>query len=321
MSLVNRTASPGDYSGVRSFGLNEDGLKALQASDIVIAQNNAQGKMIRADLRVTCPLVLWTQHAIDQPAIQNLQDTQERDVWNGFAFVSRWQQDHYARQFGVRPEIARVFHNGIAPAFANQDAAAPWFAHSAAPVLAYTSTPFRGLDVLLDTFPAIRASVPDATLRVYSGMGVYGAHDADHRALFDRCRQTAGVEYIGPIPQTQLARDLAGMAALTYPCIYPETFCVAAAEAMSTGALLLTTKLGALPELYGDFAIMAEPGPDRQTLVKAYSVQVIAALEEARRDPAGAAARRTRQIDFIKANYTWPGIAQRWAAWLEDMLR
>jgi hypothetical protein len=39
-----------------------------------------------------------------------------------------------------------------------------------APVLFYTSTPFRGLDVLLNCFPRIRQSVPDVRLRIFSSM-------------------------------------------------------------------------------------------------------------------------------------------------------
>ena len=35
--------------------------------------------------------------------------------------------------------------------------------------MAYASTPFRGLDVLLDLFPRIRAACPDAELDVWAG--------------------------------------------------------------------------------------------------------------------------------------------------------
>src|SRR6185312_6187435 len=50
--------------------------------------------------------------------------------------------------------------------------------------LAYTSTPFRGLDVLLDVFPRIRAACPDTELDVFSSMRVYGMAEEDDRRQF-----------------------------------------------------------------------------------------------------------------------------------------
>lgn len=321
VSLVNRTASPGRYGGVQSFGVTDEGLRCLQISEIVIVQSSAMGQKLRKDLQIKCPIVLWTQHACDQPSIQPLQDSQELNAWNGFAFGSEWNLDQYVWHFGVRPDRARVFHNGISPAFALQAETAPWFETGAAPVLAYTSTPFRGLDILLAAFPAIRAAIPETRLRIYSGMSVYGAasQDSQYRTLYDRCRETEGAVYIGPVVQTQLARELSGIAALAYPSTFAETFCIAAAEAMSVGALLLTTNLGALPELYSEFASMVELDPDPQKLAAAYSAQVIEALTAARRDPAGAAARRKQQIDFIKTAYAWPSIAAQWVPWLQEI--
>jgi glycosyltransferase involved in cell wall biosynthesis len=321
VSLVNRTASPGRYAGVQSFGLDDHGLKCLQISEVVIVQNGAAGRRLREDFRVACPIILWTQHAHDQAAIQGLNDPRERNAWTGFAFTSRWNLDQYVERFGVRPERARILHNGIAPAFAREEPAPAWFETAAPPVLAYTSTPFRGLDVLLDAFPAVRAAIPNATLRVYSGMSVYGqaAQDGDYRVLYERCRQMPGAVYIGPVAQTRLAREISGIAALAYPSTFAETFCVAAAEAMSAGGLLLTTRLGALPELFGAFAAMVEPDPDRRKLAESYAALVIAELVSACRDPAGAAARRRRQIEFIRSTYAWPIIARQWAAWLGEV--
>jgi hypothetical protein len=79
------------------------------------------------------------------------------------------------------------------------------------PILAYTSTPHRGLNVLLSVFPAIRNEVPDVRLRVYSDMKLYylGA-DADREflPLYERCLTTPGIDYIGTVPQPQLAAAL-----------------------------------------------------------------------------------------------------------------
>ena len=77
-------------------------------------------------------------------------------------------------------------------------------------MFAYTSTPFRGLDLLVHVFPAIRKEIKGTTLRVYSSMAVYqnsGENDeAQFGPLYELCRETPGVEYVGSIPQQELAR-------------------------------------------------------------------------------------------------------------------
>ena len=50
-----------------------------------------------------------------------------------------------------------------------------------------------------------------------------------------------------------LAAELAQAAALAYPSTYPETSCIAALEAMSVGAAVLTTRSGAMPETTAGF--------------------------------------------------------------------
>ena len=120
--------------------------------------------------------------------------------------------------------------------------------------LAYASTPFRGLDVLLDLFPRIRQAVPDAELDVFSSMQVYGVSADDDRRQFDAVYRKAsqpGVNLVGSLPQLQLAARLQQARVLAYPNHFAETFCIAAAEAQAAGCVVVTSQLGALPETVG----------------------------------------------------------------------
>jgi len=76
-------------------------------------------------------------------------------------------------------------------------------------VLAYTSTPFRGLDILLEAFPLLRARIPGITLRVYSSLAVYQIQPEQdpHRACTNAASKR-GVEYCGSLSQTALAQAL-----------------------------------------------------------------------------------------------------------------
>jgi glycosyltransferase involved in cell wall biosynthesis len=161
-------------------------------------------------------LVLWTQHAHDQPAVQPLRDPRERRAYDAIAFVSDWQRNEFIAAFDLDPRRTMVLRNAISPAFENLFTAEKSILSrkTTPPVLAYTSTPYRGLDLLLDAFPRIREQVPGVTLKVFSSMKVYaigaGEDDARYGSLYRRCRETEGVEYVGSLPQPQLAEELAG---------------------------------------------------------------------------------------------------------------
>jgi glycosyltransferase involved in cell wall biosynthesis len=186
-------------------------------------------------------------------------------------------------------------------------------------VLFYTSTPYRGLDVLLDAFPKIRDAVPGACLRVFSSLGVYQMHPEDdpYRQLYSRCRSIQGVDYVGSVAQSRLAKELAGSAALAYPSTFAETSCIALLEAMAAGAVVFTTRLGALPETASGHATMIEWEDDKVRLAQRFAEMVIGTLREMRQNPAQAEASRLERIRFIRKNYLWPARAKEWVDWLE----
>ena len=325
VALVSNTSAPGRYRGVECSNHRDAGTSALlNAADIVVSSNEALGRFIRDNLRVTRPLVIWIQHAHDQPAVRGLESSRERKMWAGYAFVSRWQLDCYVNVFWVPEERSRVMRNAVAPSFAEIEPTEPWFMRSEAPVLVYTSQPYRGLDVLLDAFPAIAAAVPGTKLKVFSGFAAtYGTPLADdpYGEIYLRCKATDGVAYRGPVPQPELMRELTGAAALAYPSTFAETSCISALEAMAAGTAVLTTNLGALSETTGGYAWMTDFRPDREALARAYAEMAIEALNGMRRNPEAALARRRAQIAYVREKYTWPARALEWQTWLAEIVR
>jgi glycosyltransferase involved in cell wall biosynthesis len=326
VTVLNGVRAAAESRGVHLQSLSAARSAAyLNAFDALVLVGLAQGRVLRRNVGVTVPMVLWTPHAHDQPAVRELSRQNERWSWTGFAFVSDWQRQCYEKFFQVPREKGRVLRNAVSPAFAQDFAqandAAPWFAAGEPPVLFYTSTPFRGLDVLLRAFPAIRAELPGTRLRVYSSMGVYqiGAADDKYRALYDQCRSMEGVDYIGSVGQSRLAKELAGAAALAYPSTFAETSCIAALEAMAVGAAVLTTRLGALPETTAGLASMVEWQADEGRLAASFAAMAVAALRDMRHNPAASAARRDQRIKFIRDNYLWAARAREWEQWLTQI--
>jgi glycosyltransferase involved in cell wall biosynthesis len=321
VAFVNDTKTPHVSRGVRFEGRNRLAAQFLDAFDAVIVISGAVGLTLRK-LGVAARLILWTGHAHDEAAVQALKDPGERGSWSAFASVSDWQSREYQRHFGIPAARIAVMRNAASPAFIDAAPQAPWFESGEPPVLTYTSTPFRGLDVLLMAFPAIRERVPDARLRVFSSMAVYGMPPGADRfaALYSLCRALPGAQYEGSIAQRALAREMAGSAMLAYPCTFAETSCIAVMEAMASGAAIVTSQLGALAETTHGFARLLPLEGDRVDFTTAFAAAVADSLLESRRDPRAAAARRDEQLAFARSAYTWKTRGREWSEWLASLV-
>ena len=321
VTVFNGRKSPSDAHGVRLRHINElaEAHTFLNTQDVAIVCSGACGSKLR-DGGVKIPLVLWTQHAHDQPAVQPLHFPPERYSWNKIVYVSEWQKKNYELVFGVPADRGKVLRNGVSPAFETVERRQPWYLEDRPPVLFYTSTPFRGLQTLLSAFPRIHEAIPGTTLRVYSSMKVYQKtyEDDDFACLYDICRTMPGVEYVGSLGQAQLAEEIAQADALAYPSIFAEGLCVAMLEAMAVGAEIYTTTLGALPESGGGHARMVEMSDG---LARRFADMVIEGIRDCERDPESAMVRRVERVQYIATNFVWSKIAAQWDEWLVSLTR
>ena len=195
--------------------------------------------------------------------MQPLRQADSRQGWDAIVCVSRWHRTSMIGQYGLDPARVVVLRNAIAPCFeglfSGRDELAQ--AKGSRLILSYTSTPFRGLNVLIPVFPAVRQEFSDAELEVFSSMRVYQqAEEGDMYApLYRACHQTPGVLYLGSVSQPRLAEELKAASILAYPNTFAETSCIAVMEAMAAGLMMVTTDLGALPETTMGFAALVSP--------------------------------------------------------------
>ena len=326
VTLINGTRKAGVVRGVRCLPAAAVSWEGMRAFDAVVLLNGCPTEALtrlRAALDGGRKLILWMQHAVDQPAAQCLAEPEARACWDGYAFVSRWQMDGYLTAFGLDRRRCRILRNGIAPAFsglfpagADIVAAKPW-----PPVLAYTSTPFRGLDVLLDSVPRLRAAIPGTTVRVFSSLEGYQvpAGRDPYGALYQRCRDTEGVDYVGAVSQDALAEALRGVTGLAYPNRFAETSCIAVMEALAAGCLVLSSALGALPETTAGFARLIPVPPDPAEHAVRFAEAASAALVQWRDDRAATGRRLREQVDHVTAGMSWAERAGDWLAWLAEL--
>ena len=134
---------------------------------------------------------------------------------------------------------------------------------------AYTSTPFRGLAVLLDAWQRLRPA--NAELHVWSSMKLYLEDDSPYQHLYERAQSMPGVTSHGIAPNPELRAALRSMHFLVYPCTFEETACLAVIEAMAAGCRVIVPSLGALPETTAGYARVYPNDPDPNAHAKAFA--------------------------------------------------
>lgn len=186
--------------------------------------------------------------------------------------LSKWHADHVALMYGAECNAKiQVIGNGINPDFFPPD-----LIPSDRPRRAiYSSSPDRGLDLMLTLWPKVRERVPDAEL-VYCYADVYNkVADVDPKiaAFRGRCRSLAdqpGVVNLGSLPQDKLAAAMAMCRVWLAPSYntvhnvpFNETFCIGAVESAAAGCHRIMSNWGALPERAyesGDYTLIS-PDP------------------------------------------------------------
>jgi glycosyltransferase involved in cell wall biosynthesis len=326
--LISSLSIPGVYDGVTCLSWAKtplDYLASMQLDAFICILGAGVGRKFRGWLGSPTRLILWNHHAANQPGVRALRDPVEKDVYDGFAMVSQWQRDDFLQAFGIKPARTSVMRNAIPPAFVNQFAESILPQKTWPPILAYTSTPFRGLELLLDVFPRIRERVPGTRLQVFSSMQVYQMSRADDEAhfgrLYQRCKEIEDVEYIGSISQPELARALRHVTMLAYPNIFPETSCIAVMEAMASGCRVVTSALGALPETTAGFARLIPLAPTKDVYLAQFVEQVVEVLGECGQRGNECEQFLQRQMAYVNSNATWEIRAGQWAQWLHGLPR
>lgn len=194
------------------------------------------------------PNILWLHDLVEQENL-HLQFEQSRERFAALVFVSFWQQQQFADKLNVPLHEGIVIRNAIEPIeVAMEDKrVAP-----GDPIrFIYHTTPHRGLRLLVPAFDYVYRNVSkDIHLDVFSSFEAYGWPDRDkeYEDLFQIIRDHEGMTYHGYKPNGVVREHLKRAHAFAYPCIWPETSCIAMIEAMSAGCTVLAPRYAALSE-------------------------------------------------------------------------
>lgn len=199
--------------------------------------------------------------------------------------LSRWHCNHLARLYNVNREQLALVPNGID--LSRFDRSASGFPVEEHPrqqrKFIWSSSPDRGLDVLVNMWPQIREEWPDAELHVF-----YGWHSInkileiqpDHplinfkigieEALDEIGREAGGIYWHDRVGQDRLAQEMMTADMWLYPTYFMETFCITALEAQAAGAIPLVNAIGGMPELIANPVLKVHGWPNNVSFQKQY---------------------------------------------------
>jgi glycosyltransferase involved in cell wall biosynthesis len=198
--------------------------------------------------------VFWCHDLPEDPESKKFQDRKFQDSFHKFVFISNWQYQRYQLIHGIPYDFKSVvLETGIDPAPEN------CFDKPEGPIrIVYTSTPQRGLEILVPVFEKLAEIHNDVHLDVFSSFKIYGWDDADKQfePLYDKIRNHPKMTYHGFVPNDVLKDHLNKSHIFAYPSIWYETSCRAMLEAMSAGLVCVHSNLAALPETSGSLNVM-----------------------------------------------------------------
>jgi glycosyltransferase involved in cell wall biosynthesis len=235
---------------------------------------------------------LWPEDVIDQRLPKEMVL-----AFDGVLWVSEWQRQQW---MSFNPEWGRyttVFGNAINPEefSAVEERENPYSC-------IYGSNYARGLEIMLDIWPAIKTFYPRATLDIYYGWQHWGCLT---RAKEEKMRRILpalqDVREHGLVGHAELNRAYQKTSFWTYPCIMPETFCTTAIRAQMGGAVPVIIEGSALSETVRHGYKCKKSEEYLTTLVKAMDDAEKITLED-----------RGRMSEFVLKKYTWQKIASGW---------
>eukprot|EP00736_Rhodelphis_marinus_P006544 Rmarinus@m.4246 len=247
--LLHENSSMIDVTGARWSNL--DSFDPLSPADIFVCYRTYSDCVLGL---FSTTRALWLQDIVDVDALSPLVASQ-LDAVVVLCENEKSKLPDYVRDKGV------ISMNSIDPALFVDSTNEP-------DRVIYASSPDRGLEQLLDTWPQLRAHVPTLKLDVY-----YGFTKGFHRAFsqhpwfngwmekMQRGLSQEGVTYHGLVDHVTLSDAFARSGFWLYPTTFPETSCITAMKAQAMGAIPITSRYprSALPDTAGKFDLGPDP--------------------------------------------------------------
>jgi glycosyltransferase involved in cell wall biosynthesis len=283
-------------------------LSSEDLKDINLFINRLSEDLLKSNLTN----ILWNQHSYDQSPIRGYLNKELVNKVQYFVYVSNWQYEKYRYHFQIPENRSLVIKNAV-----------PSIELKTKPKkirLIYTSTPWRGLDVLLDAFSILNRD--DVELDIYSSTIIYGSqfneqNEKIFKPLFQRAENMKNVNYHGYASNEDIREALLQAHIFAYPCTFEETSCMSAIEAGMSGLNMVTTNLGALYETVNSWGRLVGYEANKSNLAKKFAFALNRAIDEYWSDETQI--RLLEQHTYYKKFYSWDTRINEWKNFLSQV--
>ena len=261
--------------------------------------------------------ILWQKNSWDQPNLQPFfADKSRHNEYDWYVFNSHWNYEKFRYFFDIPTDKSIVIKNAVS-SFPTRK-----IYKKGDPVkIIHHNTPWRGLNVLLRAMQEIKD--PNITLDVYSSTQVYGdtfksQNDDQFQPLYEQAKQLTNVNYIGYKPNEYITEHMNDYDLYVYPCIFEETSCASALEALSAGVHTITNNFGALYETCAEWPVYVNYTTNYETMARDFAVAIKVAVSYLH-EPF-MQEHLEEQQKFYKRFYNWNKKGIEWESFLKGAI-
>jgi len=261
--------------------------------------------------------ILWQKNSWDQPNLQEFFGNKARHKeYDWYVFNSHWNYEKFRYFFDIPTDRSVVIKNGIS-SFPKRK-----IYKKGDPIkILHHNTPWRGLNVLLRAMQEIEN--PNITLDVYSSTKVYGdafkkQNDNQFKPLYDQAKKLSNVNYIGYKPNEYILKHMTDYDLYVYPCIFEETSCVSALEALAAGVHVITNNFGALYETCSEWPVYVNYSTNYEQMAKDFASGISVAANYLHEDYIQN--HLENQQKFYKRFYNWDKKGMEWTSFLKGAI-
>ena len=261
--------------------------------------------------------ILWQKNSWDQPNLQDFFGNKARHKeYDWYVFNSHWNYEKFRYFFDIPTDRSMVIKNGIAK-FPKRK-----IYKKGQPIkILHHNTPWRGLNVLLRAMQEI--TDPNITLDVYSSTQVYGKefkkqNDDQFKPLYDQAKKLSNVNYIGYKSNEYILKHMTDYDLYVYPCIFEETSCVSALEALAAGVHVITNNFGALYETCSEWPVYVNYSTNYEQMAKDFASGISVAANYLHEDYIQN--HLENQQKFYKRFYSWDKKGMEWTSFLKGAI-
>lgn len=257
--------------------------------------------------------VYWLHDLPEDPETSHLQDVNSRNKFHKLVFCGNWQYNRYQLVLGVPYDTKSiVIDTPIDPA--------PVVKKEYDKIrLIYTSTPQRGLELLVPVFEALAKKYDNIHLDVFSSFKIYGWEQADDRykELYKKIEDHPQMTYHGYQPNEIVKEYLLKAHIHAYPSIWLECNSRSVIEAMSAGLICVHPNYGGLSDTSGNLNFTYQGDTDHNTHANIFYGALDHAISVVDKEEV------QNYIRFVKAyadtRFSWNRIVTNWTDVLTDL--